>query len=120
MPRKLFEAETRRAPEGIDGIRQLADKCITSLTATAIQFARYSDMHIAVLLSEGDRVCFATMPEPPRQLRGIGDWLTAGDPLPKRTAMAGFNLDPHRVERGESRKEAAGSQLGLAATGTWS
>lgn len=62
MPHDLFLDEIRKREPGFEAIESIADLCITSLTATAIQYARFSEDPIAVIVSSGTRIeyCFAS------------------------------------------------------------
>jgi hypothetical protein len=60
LPKLLFKAECAKCSEGLDTVETLANVCFTSLTATAIRFAKLCDDPVAVVCSKGDRVQFAT------------------------------------------------------------
>lgn len=107
MPRQLFKPAMLQAGDGFQAIERLAAKCETSLTATAIQYAKFSDLPVAVVVSEGPAVCYAFMSDPFKQIRGVGDWLRKGQPVPKDTPTSFFNRDPRRVEQGERREESS-------------
>src|SRR5215475_9426365 len=59
MPKLLFKAECAKCGEGLDAVEALAQLCVTSLTATAIRYAKLCDQPVAVVCSKGDRVQFA-------------------------------------------------------------
>ncbi len=68
MPSHLFELEAGKYSDGFTAIEKLADRCQTSLTASAIRYAELTDAAVAVVVSTGASVdyCFAS-----RAMRGI-------------------------------------------------
>lgn len=100
MPKMLFKAECAKCGEGLDAIETLADLCITSLTATAIRFAKLCDDPVAVVCSKGDRVEFAFMSKPLQDYRGL-TWIRKGSGLPAGTATANFNKDDENIHKGK-------------------
>lgn len=109
MPRDLFVPAMNRAGEGFQAIKKLARQCKTSLTATAIQYAKFSDLPVAAVISEGRTVCYAFMSEPFKRIPDMGDWLRKGQPLPKDTPTYYFNQHPEKVE--QSLEEEQNSSL---------
>ena len=105
MPRDLFVPAMNRAGDGFAGIKELADLCNTSLTATAIQYANFSDLLVAVVVSRGPAICFAFMSKPFKQIPEMGDWLRPRDPVPTGTPTSYFNRDTQQVARGARREE---------------
>ena len=53
MPRTLFTRAMSTAGDGLPAIEKLAEQCHTSLTATAIRYARCTREPVAVVLSSG-------------------------------------------------------------------
>ena len=53
MPKLLFKPECTKCGQGLDAVEALADLCATSLTATAIRFAKLCDEPVAVVCSRG-------------------------------------------------------------------
>src|SRR5882762_2850468 len=70
-PKLLFKAACAESGQGLTAIESLANLCVTSLTATAIRFAKLCDEPVAVVCSMGDRVQFAFMSKPSQDLRGL-------------------------------------------------
>ncbi len=100
MPKLLFKAECAKCSEGLDAVQTLAELCVTSLTATAIRYAKLCDQPVAVVCSKGDRVQFAFMSKPLRDHRGL-TWIRKGSGLPAGTATANFNKDDENVRKGK-------------------
>jgi hypothetical protein len=100
MPKLLFKAACGKSGQGLTAIETLADLCVTSLTATAIRYAKLCDDPVAVLCSKGNRVQFAFMSKPLQDLRGL-TWIRKGSGLPAGTATASFNKDENNVLNGK-------------------
>lgn len=100
MPKLLFRAACDSSGQGLKAIETLAELCVTSLTATAIRFAKLSDEPVVVVCSKGDRVEYAFMSKPMQDLRGL-TWIRKGSGLPMGTATANFNKDEGNVRRGK-------------------
>jgi len=71
MPRRLFAVEISRAGEGLRAIETLRELCGTSLTATAIQYARCVDVPAAIIVSSSGRVDYCFMSSALRDVRGL-------------------------------------------------
>ena len=108
MPKSLFKAACGKSGQGLTAIVGLADLCITSLTATAIRYAKLCDEPVAVVCSMGNRVQFAFMSKSLQDQRGL-TWIRKGSGLPIGTATANFNKDEHNVRKG--RRMASTSTL---------
>jgi IrrE N-terminal-like domain len=100
MPKLLFKAACGQSGQGLDAIETLADLCVTSLTATAIRFAKLCDEPVAVVCSKGNRVEFTFMSKPLQDLRGL-TWIRKGSGLPAGTATANFNRNEDNVKVGK-------------------
>ena len=83
MPEKLFTKAIDKAGQGFDAIQSLAALCKTSITATAIRFARYTDDPVAVIVSNRDRVEYCFLSERLKEVNGL-EWLKKGDPIAAR------------------------------------
>ena len=108
MPEKLFRRQINRAGKGFAAIGKLADEFRTSITATAIRFARFTDNAVAVVVSSGDRIDYCFMSDRIRDLPGI-TWISKGDRLADGTTTAEFNADQSNVD--EARCEEGASYL---------
>jgi hypothetical protein len=100
MPKLLFKAACGNRGQGLTAIESLANLCVTSLTATAIRFAKLCDEPVAVVCSVGDRVQFAFMSKPLQDLRGL-TWIRKDSGLPLGTATANFNKNEDNVRKGK-------------------
>ncbi len=98
MPKLLFKAACGKSGQGLEAIETLADLCVTSLTATAIRFAKLCEEPVAVVCSMGDRIQFAFMSKPMQDMRGL-TWIRKGSGLPAGTATAEFNKDEDNVRK---------------------
>jgi hypothetical protein len=96
MPKLLFKAACGKSGQGLEAIETLAGLCVTSLTATAIRFAKLCDEPVAVVCSMGNRIQFAFMSKPLQDLRGI-TWIRKNSGLPAGTATANFNENEDNV-----------------------
>ena len=104
MPEPLFRTATRRAGEGFAAIEALATTFRTSLTSTAIRFARFSEDPVAVVISSDGKVDCCFMSEPLRAIRGM-QWLKKGTPLTRGTATYRFGQDSSRVANAETAED---------------
>jgi hypothetical protein len=100
MPERLFRAAMTKAGEGLDAIELLHDRCITSLTATAIRYQQLTDEAVAVIQSRGDKIdyCFLSdrmLALAPRR------WPRKGDALPRTSVTHRLNQDTAKVAGGE-------------------
>lgn len=104
MPRKPFERQLGRFEPGLEAVEELATKCCTSLTATAIRYAELADDAVAVIMSAGDDVQFCFLSDTLKSRRDL-TWLRKGAKVPKGTATAALNARPNLV-RDTARREA--------------
>ena len=81
MPNRLFDAEMDLAGEGMDAVRHLARRCGTSLTATALQYAKRSREVVATIVSAEGRVLYAWSSSRLRRYPGA-QRILKGSPLP--------------------------------------
>src|SRR4051794_15439123 len=72
---------------GLDALSAMADRCETSLTATAIRYAELTDSAVAVIMSTGGVIDYCFLSEAMKSLPKR-DWLHKGSPLPAGTATA--------------------------------
>jgi len=99
MPKLLFKAACGRSGQGLAAVESLADLCGTSLTATAIRYAKLVEEPVAVVWSFGDRVQFVFMSRVLQDLRGL-TWIRKGSGLPLGTATAQFNSNEENIRKG--------------------
>ncbi|HEV7746137.1 MAG TPA: ImmA/IrrE family metallo-endopeptidase [Pyrinomonadaceae bacterium] len=100
MPKPLFASACRTSGQGLAAIESLADLCVTSLTATAIRFAKLCEEPVAVVCSTDDRVEFAFMSKPFQDQRGL-TWIRKGSRLPSGSETANFNKDDGNIRNGK-------------------
>ena len=96
MPTTLFVREIRRRDDGLDAIMALSERCLSSLTATAIRYADLSRGAVAVIVSSRGNVEFAFLSEGINGLKGIS-CPRRGLAVPPSTLTARFNGDQQRV-----------------------
>ena len=100
MPELLFSAAIADAGRGIAAVDHLASRCVTSLTATAIRYAQYTDDVVAVMVSTGKRVRYCFMSKTLQEIAN-GNGVYKGELLPSGTPTYNFNLDLDRVARAD-------------------
>ncbi|WP_216365390.1 MULTISPECIES: ImmA/IrrE family metallo-endopeptidase [unclassified Roseobacter] len=96
MPERLFGRVLRRQEAGLSSVEALADRCVTSLTATAIRYAELSEDAVAVVVSSGNSIDYCRLSETMKTLPQI-TWLKRGSPVPSGTATARFNAGSRNV-----------------------
>ena len=96
MPKILFLPALRKAGQGFAAINQLARKCDTSLTATAIRYAQFAEDPIAVIISAGNAIEFCVLSETLQEARGVTR-LAKGEFVPAGTPTNKFNNDPNNA-----------------------
>lgn len=96
MPSHLFKAEAGKYSDGFTAIEKSAERCQTSLTASAIRYAELTDAAIAVVISTGTSVnyCFAS-----RSMRGIKGYKhpLKGSALPRDSLTRTFNQTENNI-----------------------
>ena len=100
MPESLFTKALADAGQGLAAVESLAALCITSLTATAIRYAQYTDDPVAVVVSKGKRIKYCFMSRSLQDVAG-NNQIRKGEGLPPGMTTAAFNADPDRVRRAE-------------------
>lgn len=100
MPRRPFKEAMRRAGGGFEAIERLAEICCTSLTATAINYAKCSDDFMAMVISKGGKIDYCWMSRPLQEAHGL-TWIRKGRRVPRHTPTAQFNRERNRVRRAD-------------------
>jgi hypothetical protein len=100
MPDVLFTAAVSRAGDGLAAIEHLSALCVTSLTATAIRYAKCTDDKVAVVVSTRKRINYCFMSKALEDIAGPNR-IHKGEPLPPDSATEIFNRDPDRVARAD-------------------
>ena len=106
MPRVLFKRAMIVAGDGLAAIERLAEKCNTSLTATAIRYARCTRTPVAVIVSTGTRIEYCFMSDALKDVEGF-DWIRKGEGLSRETATFAFNQNPENVRHSERDEDAS-------------
>lgn len=103
MPEDMFRAEMRRRDCGLDAIIAIADRAVTSLSATAFRFAELTRDAVAVILSEGPTIISCQYSDAMKGITPKGERMPVlyGSPLPKRTVTANLSGDRARVRNCE-------------------
>jgi Zn-dependent peptidase ImmA (M78 family) len=96
MPEEPFRAACTRLQPGLTTVETLAEKCGTSLTATAIRYATLSEDPITVVCSKNNRVEFAFMSDLLKQRRDL-NWIKKNSGIPDGTETSRFNKNPLNV-----------------------
>jgi hypothetical protein len=99
MPRELFVAEMRELQSGFAAIESLASTCRTSITSTAIRYARFADDPVAVVVSTGALIDYCFMSDAIRRMEGV-TWIGKGESLPPRCETRKFNSTSSNVSSG--------------------
>jgi len=97
MPPDLFSKALWKIDSGLEGINNLAKQFGTSLTATAINYARRAEIPLAIIVSNGRSIEYCILSESLKGIPNLG-WPKKGDPLSRTTATYRLN---ERVGAGE-------------------
>lgn len=106
MPPEPFKIACARIAPGFKTIETLSEKCVTSLTATAIRYADLSDDPIAVIGSRDNCVQFAFLSDLLKQRRDL-TWPKKNSGVPEGTATHKFNRDPKNVAQSKRMTSSA-------------
>ena len=109
MPHGLFMSAMRTAGDGLPAIERLAEQCHTSLTATAIRYARCTRDPVAIILSTGSRIDYCFMSNALKDVEGI-NWIRKGEALPSGTATLAFNQRAEHIRRARRRDDVSDLQ----------
>lgn len=102
MPSTLFQAELRQVADGLEAIETLSERCVTSLTATALRYAELTRAAAAVIVSSGGRIDYCRLSSGIKELKGI-QWIKKGAPVPVNTETARLNADAEQIARADRR-----------------
>jgi hypothetical protein len=89
MPKDLFRNASTQFEAGMEAVLGMSSLCETSLTSTAIRYARLSAEPVAVIFSAQQRVVFSIMSPSLRKQRNLA-WLKKGSGLPQATPTYRF------------------------------
>lgn len=90
MPEPLFTAAANQVGEGFPAIKELKELCQTSITATAIRYAKLTDEPVAVVVSSGPTIEYAFVSERLLQVEGVRR-IRKNSVLPSDSCTAKFN-----------------------------
>lgn len=96
MPKELFLHELRRVGSGFDAVERLSLRCKTSITATAIRFAGFTDDAVAVIMSAGQSIKWSCLSRTLKELKKM-EWKCKTTGVPRSTATAVFNQRPENI-----------------------
>lgn len=108
MPSKLFVREMRSHGDGLQAVRGLAEKCVTSLPAAAIRYVQLAEVPVAMVVSTDACIDYCFMSDPMRGFDGLL-WPRKGQQLPVDSETEEFNLAPQNI----SASERAASEVDL-------
>lgn len=100
MPEALCRPVFQGRDPGLAAIEYLANRCKTSLTATAIRFAELTRDAVAVIISTGGVVDYCFMSDAMKSLPKL-EYIRKGLQVPVGTATADFSADAYRVLAGD-------------------
>ena len=102
MPSGMFQVELRNVADGLEAIESLSERCLTSLTATALRYAELTRSAAAIIVSSGSRVDYCRLSSGIKELKGIR-WVKKGAPVPADTETARLNANADQIARAERR-----------------
>ncbi|MFC1588028.1 ImmA/IrrE family metallo-endopeptidase, partial [Planctomycetota bacterium] len=108
MPKPLFIPALRESGQGFEAIKALADLCQTSLTSTAIQYAKLSEDPVAVIVSSDNKIDYCFMSETIKDYPGI-KWIRKNELLPTNVYTHIFNQNKDNIT--ENKEEQRTSLL---------
>lgn len=106
MPSFLFDPAMDTMQSGIMAIESLCALCETSMTATAIRYAQQTYDPVAVVVSEGHKVCYCFLSDEMKEIKGLS-WIKKDTPLPRDTVTYRFNLHENNVLNGNKAEGEA-------------
>ena len=104
MPHALFTGAMHTAGDGLAAVERLAKQCDTSLTASAIRYAKCTREPVAIVVSASSVIQYCFMSDALKDVKGL-DWIRRGDRLSRGTATYAFNGNPERVRRAERHQD---------------
>ncbi|MEL6362089.1 MAG: ImmA/IrrE family metallo-endopeptidase [Pseudomonadota bacterium] len=96
MPSRLVKKELDRHPVGLDGILALSERAKCSVTAAAIRAAQCSPYPLAIIVSQGDDICYGFLSVGFKSLGRLRNYPRKGDTLPPGATRT-FNSDLDNV-----------------------
>lgn len=108
MPEALFREALNDVGSGFSAIESLKDLCQTSITATAIRYAKFTDDPVGVIVSSGGKIDFCFLSNALAGVPGVRR-LAKGSSLPSASCTAQFGRTAANVSTGA--KDAAWASL---------
>lgn len=102
MPVTLFLPALREAGTGFEAISSLATICKTSITSTAIRYARYAEDPVAIVVSSGNTIEYCFTSEALEAIRGFRR-IEKGSSLPPGSLTADFNRTETNITTGAEK-----------------
>lgn len=96
MPSRLVKNALGRQPVGLEGVLALAKEANCSVTAAAIRAAQCSPYPLAIVVSQGDEICYGFLSDGFKSLGRFRNFPRKGDKLPVGATRA-FNSDSNNV-----------------------
>lgn len=96
MPENLFLPALRDVGSGFEAIESLARICRTSITSTAIRYARLAEDPVAVIVSRGNTIDYCFVSGAMEEIRGLRS-LRKGTLLPPTSLTATFNKEEANI-----------------------
>ncbi len=103
MPESLFFNAILNAGVGFPAIQNLANKCQTSITATAIRYAQLAEYPIAVIMSAGNKIEWCFMSETLKNRKGV-TIIKKGALLPVESITAQFNKNHENISKAKQEQ----------------
>ena len=98
MPEPLFTQAMSANKDGMDAIKNLAEKCKTSLTATAIRYIEETDSVSAIVVSERNKILYSFFSD---EMANLGvKWLRRNSPLPINSLTYEINHNDQTLHEG--------------------
>jgi Zn-dependent peptidase ImmA (M78 family) len=99
MPEHLFIPVLRNAGSGFEAIESLARTCRTSITSTAIRYARFAEDPVVVIVSRGNTIDYCFVSGAMEEIRGLRS-LRKGTVIPPTSLTATFNKEEANIVGG--------------------
>jgi IrrE N-terminal-like domain len=99
MPESLFLPALREVGVGFKAISSLSTICKTSITSTAIRYARYAEDPVAIVVSSGNAIDYCFTSDALEAIHGFRR-ISKGSSLPPRSLTAEFNRNEANIAGG--------------------
>ena len=104
MPMRLIKPILAGREDGLASVKFLARECQTSLTASAVRYARMSTSAVAVVLSQNGAIDFCLFSDAMKEAKVR--WPRAGTAVPSGTLTYRFGKDPRHVAQASEASES--------------